>query len=314
MILSDLRTPRPSIFSIGGIFASWEDVLKHLFLILGLIVCFGHGANADELLALEDDLHAEFSVIEEKMKKISPALVVSVANLPQMERAVKYQEYLVRRNFELFKSKIIMEFVIMAAVKGRKIKTLGKNNYAVDVDPGIFEDYVFGDVPNGHYFLDNGEFDSKKCKKKNKKLGWYQACEFPEGYERVVLDITSIEGEEGKDVHVKFLHDDAESNTTKIESLRVAAQNDGTKLMHFISEWDYREWLAEQNRFNSHYMKYGGWTEEYKEKLKKRRPEYYEALKAQAISEGNWDTPRNLGVEGGIISVFSMGDEDASPN
>ena len=278
--------------------------MKRLFFILGLLVCFAHGACADEL-ALEDDLNAEFSVIEEKVKKISPALVASVANLPEMDRLAQYKAYLVRRNFELFKSKYIMEFVIMAAVKGRKIKTY-ENHRVVDVDPGIFEDYVFGDIPDDYYFLDNGEFGSKKCLKYNERIGLYQTCEFPEGYETVILDMMDSNS-------VQFMYDDAQSNVTTIVTLHMSDTVDETngeiKLMHYISKWDYREWLAEQNRFNSHFMKYGGWTEEYKEKLKKRRPEYYEALKAQAIAEEAWDMPTNLGVDGGMQSVFYSGME-----
>lgn len=302
MIKTDFINSPTVNFLIGGYFLGGK--MKRLFFILALVVCFAHGACAEELLALDDNLNAEFSVIEEKLKKISPALVVSVANLPEMDRLVQYKAYLVRRNFELFKSKYITEFVIMAAVKGRKIKTY-ENHRVVDVDPVIFEDYVFSDIPDGSYFLDNGEFDSKKCKKKNKKLGWYQACEFPEGYETVRLDIYANS--------VRFMHDDAQSNVTTIVTLHMSDTVDETngeiKLMHYISKWDYREWLADQNRFNLYYMKYGGWTEEYKEKLKKRRPEYYEALKAQAIAEGTWDTPTSLGVEGGIQSVFYSGME-----
>lgn len=283
--------------------------MKRLVFILGLIVCLAHCAYADELLVLEDDLHAEFSVIEEKVKKISPALVASVANLPEMERLAKYQEYLVYRNFELLKSKYIMEFVIMAAVKGRKIKSSVKN-YA---DPGIFEGYIFGDIPDGRYFLDNGEFDSEKCWKHNKKLGSYQACEFPEGYEKVVIEIRSIEGE--KTGLVEFWYDDAESNTTKLIKLHTSVNEGRARLMHFVSALDYRETLAEINSTNSMHMKYGGWTEEYKEKLKKRNPELYYALGArqQALRDEKDEKPTVLRIEGGMESVFyNMGNEDAS--
>ena len=237
--------------------------MKRIFAFLLLMIiptfCFGDKYDAVKqdstfgyLQEYSEIMKQQLPIIEERMKQIDPDLVESYKDYTDVQKVVKYNNYLAEKTFNDYKDFFMWLMEQKSAESGRAIKN-----------------EIYENGREVYYWLDEGIMDSEQCNGhklyKNKNNGRYEVnkmlrderkhtCLYPDGFEEYKIttqDFGSPYLSVSIDDHLTNIRAEYEVSLT-IESDSDDPNNisNSVFLDVFKSVYNYQEWHQWRNQLN----------------------------------------------------------------